>query len=84
MPYLQYRKLLSKKPLKDSGKYYNKVKDARIDKYRTFSEEDIPDVDFLEIAEHKKLNEGYVYAIRNYDKGNFTIIGRRASTMPRS
>ena len=78
IPYKQYRKLLNKKPLKDSSKYYHKVKDARIDQYRSLSEEEIPDIDFLEIAEYKKVDEGYVYTIRNYDKFNFAILGRKA------
>ena len=78
IPYKQYRKLLNKKPLKDSSKYYYKVKDARIDKYRTLAEKDIPDIDFLEIAEYNIVDEGYVYTIRNYDKFNFAILGRRA------
>ena len=78
IPYQQYRKLLNKKPMKDSKKFFAKVEDARIERYRTLSEGDIPDLDFLEIAEYNKLNEGYVYTIRNYDQFNFAILGKRA------
>ena len=78
IPYKLYRKLLSKKQLKDTKKYYAKVKDARIEKYRGLVDDQIPDIDFLEIGEYKKLNEGYVYTVRNYDRDSFEIIGRNA------
>ena len=76
IPYILHRKLLNKKSIKATKKDWAKVSDARVTEYRGLSDNEIPDIDFLEIAEYNIVDKGYVYTIRNYDKDSFEIIGK--------
>ena len=80
IPYNLLQKLLSKKAIKISKKEWNKIKDARIEKYRTLTEGQIPVVDFLSLAEYNELNIGHLFTVRNYGKNEFSVISRKKLT----
>jgi len=63
-----------------SKKDYAKVHNARIEMYRGMQPEDIPDVDYISSAEYNKVNEAYVYTVRNHGYLDFEIVGKKRVT----
>lgn len=54
-----------------------KVASARVEMYRGMSAEDIPDVDYIPVAEYNKVNEAYVYTVRNHGYLDFEIVSKK-------
>ena len=77
LPPSKYNALLRKKPINASKKDLAKVSEARMREYSGIDESDIPDLDIFSLAEYGKLNEGYLYFVRNNGKHNFAIIGKK-------
>lgn len=73
----KYNALLHKKPINASEKDLAKVNEARMREYSRLEESDIPDLDIFSLAEYGKLNEGYLYFVRNYGKDSFVIVGKK-------
>ena len=57
-----------------SKKDYAKVNDVRVEMYRGMCDEDIPDIDDISSAEYNKVNEAYVYTVRNRGYLDFEIV----------
>lgn len=55
-------------------KDHAKVASARVEMYRGMNAEDIPDVDYIPVAEYNKVNEAYVYTVRNHGYLDFEIV----------
>ena len=73
----KYNALLNKKPIRTSKKDWAKVNEARMSQYSRMDESDIPDLDIFSLAEYGKLNEGYLYFVRNYGKDQFVVVGKK-------
>lgn len=73
----QRNALLRKKPIQLSRKDWAKVNQARIQRYASLDEADIPEIDVFYIAEYNEVNKGFVYAVRNYDKDSFVPLSKK-------
>ena len=45
--------------------------------YRGMDAEDIPNVDYIPVAEYNKVNEAYVYTVRNHGYLDFEIVSKK-------
>ena len=73
----KYNALLTRKPIQASKKDWAKVNQARMSKYSQLEDGEIPDLDIFRLAEYGKVNEGYLYFVRNSGKDNFVIVGKK-------
>ena len=73
----KYNALLTKKPIKASKKDLAKVNEERMRQYSRLEESAIPEIDIFSLAEYGKLNEAYLYFVRNYSKDQFAIIAKK-------
>ncbi len=74
--YKEYNRLIYKKPIKVSKQDWVKVNSRRTQKYAHISDENVPVLDLIKLAEYNRNNEAYGYVIRNIDKYSFSIISK--------
>lgn len=60
-----------------SKKDYAKVRGALVEMYRGVDEADIPPVDYVSAAEYNKVNEAYVYTVKNNGYLDFEIVSKK-------
>ena len=75
--YKEYNRLIYKKPIKVSKQDWVNVNSRRTQKYAHISDENVPVLDLIKLAEYNRINEAYGYVIRNIDKYSFSIISKR-------
>ena len=73
----KYEVFSTKKPIKVTTAEWSSVNSLRTQRYGNIPEEDIPTIDYFEIGTYNKVNQGYVYFVRNSDKWNFSIVSKR-------
>lgn len=73
----KFDSLASKKAVKVAKSEWASVNSKRTEKYGDISSENIPTLDYFEIGTYNKVNQGYVYIIRNMGKLDFEIISKR-------
>ncbi|MDD6214711.1 MAG: hypothetical protein PUB42_05975, partial [Firmicutes bacterium] len=75
--YKEYNRLIYKKPIKVSKQDWVKVNSRRTQKYAHISDENVPVLDLIKLAEYNRINEACGYVIRNIDKYSFNIVSKR-------
>lgn len=69
--------MVTQKPIHASKKDLAKVAQERVRLSSRLDDSEIPEIDILSLAEYGKLNEAYLYFVRNYSKDHFAIIAKK-------